>query len=54
MVIVMLLAMQIPTEMSKMLKRERTAQEERVPFLLGHHSYPAKERPPKTANTDKM
>lgn len=29
MVIVMLLAMQIPTEMSKMLKRERRAQEER-------------------------
>lgn len=42
----MLAATQIPTEMSKMLKRERRAQE-RVPFLPGHHSYTAKNKLPK-------
>lgn len=46
MVIIMLLATQIPTEMSKMLKRERRAQD-RVPFLLGPHSYTAKNKLPK-------
>lgn len=46
MAIIMLLARQIPTEMSEMLKRERRGQE-RVPFLLGHHSYTTKNKLPK-------